>query len=113
MIVLRLAAAVGLLVLVALLLDPTNSAAQSFALNDKVGHVIAFVAISLCIAILRPRQPLWATAALALSIGGATEIIQSFIGRSGSTLDFAADVMGVSLALLVISVKRIAWRDRP
>ena len=113
MIALRLAAAVGLLVLVALLLDPTNMAAQSVQLDDKVGHVIAFVAITLCVAILRPSQPRWTTAAMALSIGGATEIIQSFIGRNGSALDFLADVAGVSLALIVITLKRLVWRDRP
>ena len=61
---------------------------------DKVYHFIAFAALVLPIALLRPRALLWMIPA-ALLFGAGIEIIQPFVNRSRELADFVADGVGV------------------
>ena len=61
--------------------------------RDKTMHVLAFAAIALPSAVLKPRMLLWIVPA-SLAYGGAIEIIQPFVGRERELMDFVADAIG-------------------
>jgi hypothetical protein len=61
--------------------------------TDKSHHLLAFAALALPLSFSRPRLAPWVILA-AIGYGGAIEIIQPFVGRSGEVLDFMADAMG-------------------
>ncbi|PWG15839.1 teicoplanin resistance protein VanZ [Salibaculum griseiflavum] len=65
---------------------------------DKLYHAIAFAALVFPSAFLRPRGLGWVIPA-ALVFGGAIELIQPWVGRSGEWGDFAADLVGVGLGV--------------
>jgi VanZ family protein len=80
---------------------------QSVPGSDKLHHLIAFAALTLPCAALWPRALLWLLPAAVL-FGGAIEIIQPGIGRSGEWADFYADVAGVSLGMILgLSLNRL------
>lgn len=61
--------------------------------TDKSHHFIAFAALAVPLSFSRPRLAPWVVVAAAL-YGGAIEIIQPLVGRSGEVFDFMADAMG-------------------
>jgi VanZ family protein len=103
---LRLAGAVVLIVLLALLLGPALAAESEGLIWDKAAHFVAFGLMLWSLGVLFRRVPrLWA-AVTAVVIGGAVEIIQGFVGRDPSWGDFLADILGVCAALALWAV----WR---
>ena len=71
---------------------------------DKIQHLVAFGALTLPMAMVRPRALLWLLPA-AIAFGGAIEVIQPFVGRSREMGDFVADAagacLGASLGLVI------------
>jgi VanZ family protein len=61
--------------------------------SDKSHHFLAFAALAFPLSFSRPRLAPWVAFAAA-AYGGAIEIIQPLVGRSGEVLDFMADAMG-------------------
>lgn len=66
--------------------------------SDKLHHVLAFAALSVPLSITRPNAWVW-VALLAVLYGGAIELIQPHIGRSGEWADFWADCSGVVIGM--------------
>jgi len=64
--------------------------------TDKSHHLIGFAALALPLSFSRPRLAPWVVLA-AIAYGGAIEIIQPYVGRSGEVLDLAADAIGAVL----------------
>ncbi|MGJ8585993.1 MAG: hypothetical protein ACSHXD_18030 [Marinosulfonomonas sp.] len=67
---------------------------------DKVYHFIAFTALMLPVSALYPRALIWLVP-WALIFGGAIELIQPFVNRSGEWADYWADLWGVAAGLLI------------
>ena len=61
--------------------------------TDKNHHLIAFAALALPLSFSRPRLAPWVVLA-AVGYGGAIEIIQPYVGRSGEVFDLMADALG-------------------
>lgn len=78
---------------------------------DKVEHVVAYgvVAVFFFLSLRRP-VPSWlflaVFAALAV-IGVLDEITQPLVNRQASIIDYAADLVGVTLACSVLLVRRL------
>lgn len=72
---------------------------QSFLmLGDKSAHILAFLAAGLT-ASLAARSIVWPVLALS-GMAGIVEVMQIFVpGRSASTFDFVASLVGVSVGL--------------
>lgn len=103
---LRLAGAVVLTVLLALMLAPGGAIEATEHVWDKAAHFVAFGLILWSLGVLFRRLPrLWA-AVLAVAIGGAVEVAQHFTGRDPSWGDFLADILGVAAALTLW----VLWR---
>lgn len=90
-----------------------------FPFQDKVFHVIEFAVVGLALSANRGlfgrRHPWIAMAAAGLAWAGLDEVHQSWVpGRDCSTLDFAADALGLGLALLAVRrrFERVALADK-
>ena len=103
---LRLAGAIVMTVLLALMIGPAPEAESSGLIWDKAAHFIAFGLILWSLGVLFRRIPRLRAAAIAIAIGGTVEIIQSFVGRDPSWGDFLADILGVAAALAAWAI----WR---
>lgn len=103
---LRLAGALVLVVLLALMLSPGGTLDTEGLIWDKAAHFIAFGLILWSLGVLFRRLPRTWAALIAIAIGGAVEVVQGYIGRDPSWGDFLADVLGVGTALLIWAV----WR---
>lgn len=90
-----LTAAVAILVF-----GPFSGAEERLGLTDKESHILAFYALAALSLLAMPRMRKWDVVLICLAIGGVIEVIQPFIGRSGSILDWLADAMGVFLAVI-------------
>jgi hypothetical protein len=64
--------------------------------TDKLHHVVAFMALSFPVALIRPKY-IRAILALSLLYGVSIEIIRPLVNRSGELLDFWSDAIGVAL----------------
>lgn len=100
--------AVGVLIAVTVLLfAPISGVEPTGVLGwDKLVHFCLFGLLLWSFGVLLPKAPRLALAGLAICAGGATEIIQGWVGRDPSWGDFLADVLGVSAALFFWA----AWR---
>jgi hypothetical protein len=107
---LRLAGAIVLIVLIALMLSPGGTIESEELIWDKAAHFIAFGLILWSLGVLFRRLPRAGAALLAVATGGAIEVVQRYIGRDPSWGDFLADGLGVATALLMWAVWR---RFRP
>ncbi|MDO9079148.1 MAG: VanZ family protein [Brevundimonas sp.] len=103
---LRLAGALVLLVLVALMLAPGGTIEAETLIWDKAAHFIAFGLILWSLGVLFRRLPRTWAALLAVALGAAVEVVQRYVGRDPSWGDLLADVLGVATALLIWLV----WR---
>ena len=103
---LRLAGALVLVVLVALMLAPGGTIESETLIWDKAAHFIAFGLILWSLGVLFRRLPRTWAALLAVALGGAVEVVQRYVGRDPSWGDLLADVLGVATALLIWLV----WR---
>ncbi|MFN3669142.1 MAG: VanZ family protein [Brevundimonas sp.] len=103
---LRLAGAVVLVVLLALMLAPGGSMQTEELMWDKAAHFIAFGLILWSFGVMFRRLPRIAAAVLAIALGAAVEAIQGHVGRDPSWADLLADALGVATALLIW----VAWR---
>lgn len=83
-----------------LVFGPFGGAEERFGLTDKESHILAFYALAALSLLAMPRMRKWDVVLICLAIGGVIEVIQPFIGRSGSILDWLADAMGVFLAVV-------------
>jgi len=103
---LRLAGAVVLTVLLALMLAPGGTIEAAGHVWDKAAHFAAFGLILWSLGVLFRRLPrLWAASA-AVIIGAAVEVMQHFTGRDPSWGDLLADILGVVTALALWAL----WR---
>jgi VanZ family protein len=103
---LRLAGALVLVVLVALMLSPGGTIDSDTLIWDKAAHFIAFGLILWSLGVLFRRLPRTWAALLAITLGGAVEVVQGYIGRDPSWGDLLADALGVATALLIW----VVWR---
>lgn len=99
----------GLMLLVGVLtlvpLPPTPQIGGS----DKTHHMIAFAALIFPAAVLRPRWVVGLSLILA-AYGGAIEIIQPYVGRSGEWADWVADLIGIAAGVACGLVVRSTLR---
>ena len=63
-------------------------------------HILAFYGLAALSLLAMPRMRKWDVVLICLAIGGIIEVIQPFIGRSGSIMDWLADATGVFLAVV-------------
>lgn len=83
-----------------LVFGPFSGAEEWFGLTDKESHILAFYGLASFGLLAMPRMRKWDVVLICLAIGGLIEVIQPFIGRSGSVMDWLADVTGVFLAVV-------------
>ena len=69
--------------------------------QDKILHAAAFACLTGPGVLVLPPRYLWFWLAHMAALGGGIEIVQARAGegRSGDVLDFAADVLGIVVAL--------------
>jgi hypothetical protein len=69
--------------------------------QDKIFHAVAFACLTTPAVLVLPPRYLWFWVAHMMALGGGIEIVQARgdEGRSGDVLDFAADVVGIGVAL--------------
>ena len=73
--------------------------------TDKLHHLVAFSAFVLRVSLMRPNRGR-VILLTALILGGAIELIQPYMNRSGEMADFWADAISAGLGILL--GKRIA-----
>jgi VanZ family protein len=66
--------------------------------SDKLHHIIGFFALCLPLALSQTIK-MWKLAAWTLAFGGAIELMQPYINRSGEWADVLADGIGIALAI--------------
>ena len=103
---LRLAGAVMLTALLALMLAPRGTVEGSDLIWDKAAHFIAFGLILWSLGVLFRRLPRTWAALAAVAIGAAVEVAQRFTDRDPSWSDLFADSLGVAAALALWAL----WR---
>lgn len=88
----------GLMLLVGVLTLVPLPPTPKIAGGDKTHHLIAFAALIFPAAVLRPRWVVGLSLILA-GYGGAIELIQPHVGRSGEWADWFADLIGIVLGV--------------
>jgi VanZ family protein len=101
---------VGLLVLLVPLLVPLPPIARHDPTLNLLGdraHVVIFAGLAWLLHLIGPLRgrPL-GSAIAATAIGGASEYLQQFVGRSTMFSDFVLDLLGIGLALTWIQWRR-------
>ena len=101
----RLLLALALLVITSMALTPSPGAVQE-AVNDKLGHLMAFTLLALLVHASWPERDFdWRLGLPLLGYGLAIELIQHFIpNRFFSLLDLLADAGGILLYLLALTL---------
>lgn len=86
-----------------LLIAPDVGPPPAIPFQDKIFHAVAFACLTGPAVLVLPRQYLWFWLAHMIALGAGIELVQARMGegRTGDPLDFAADVVGVLLALAV------------
>ncbi len=79
--------------------------------SDTLHHFLAFMALVLPVASVRPRWCLWVVP-VAIAYGGMIELIQPLVGRSAEWSDFWANTAG-ALAGAAIGAALHVWPLRP
>jgi VanZ family protein len=70
-----------------------------------LGHVPLFFTLTLVLWLTLNRSWAWALG-IALGLGGLTELVQDYVGRTGDVRDFLRDGIGAALAVVAVS----AWQ---
>lgn len=111
--ILALGLTLVLSVIIAILTLLPVSAPQGVPGTDKAHHLLGFAALTLPSALLYPRS-LAIVLPCSLLFGGAIELIQPYVGRSGEFADFTADAVGaligigMGLALRTVTIAVVA-----
>lgn len=79
--------------------------------SDKLHHLIAYGCLMFPAAYVRPPKWVW-YAAFFVVWGGLIEIIQPYVNRYGEMADFAVNVAGVIVGLVVAAAAR-RWFAQP
>lgn len=80
--------------------------------SDKAYHFLAFAALALPLAVVRPRWSGWLFV-LHAAFGAAIEIIQPYVGRSRELADLFSDMAGIAFGIVVgIVVHLLIRRSR-
>jgi len=80
--------------------------------SDKLHHLLAFAALALPVATVRPRWSL-ALALILAAYGGLIELVQPYVGRSRELADWTADLKGIAAGTVTgIGLNRLAWLVR-
>ena len=99
-----------------LCLAPTPDVPASGLLWDKAEHSITWAILTGSGLLLSPRRPR-AIVLYSLGLGAGIELLQASMdfGRQGDWHDFAADSIGVGVALLVWLPlrRRLGWSPKP
>ena len=84
-----------------LFIAPDAGPPPAIPFQDKIFHAVAFACLTGPAVLVLPRRYLWFWVAHMMALGGGIEIVQARgdEGRSGDVLDFAADVVGIGVAL--------------
>lgn len=78
--------------------------------SDKLYHIIAFAALTIPTAALYPRWVIWAFPGT-IFFGALIEVVQPFVGRTGSMGDLYADGIGAVLGVILgLTLGRIGFR---
>lgn len=110
--------AVGIVV-ISVTADP-NIKGMQFAGADKVGHAIAYLALTLMLLLAGVWRPgrnggVWngplPALLIAIAYGGVLELIQGAVGRDAQFFDLVADALGALLALAVWAGIRRTWGE--
>lgn len=90
--------ALGAIVAILTLMPPTGM--DMPAGSDKSYHFLAFAALALPLAVVRPR---WGAVLFVVfsAYGAAIEIIQPYVGRSRELADLLADMAGIGCAMML------------
>jgi VanZ family protein len=102
----------GFATLLVILLGPFQGLEARIGLSDKTAHAAAFYALSLGLFASLPRVRRTDLAIGVVAFAAATEVAQTFTGRTGSFEDFAADATGVLVAVLPAMVERLRYALR-
>ena len=86
-----------------LFIAPDVGPPPAIPFQDKIFHAAAFACLTGPAVLVLPPRYLWFWVAHMMALGGGIEIAQAQgdDGRSGDVLDFAADVLGIVVALEV------------
>ncbi len=95
--------ALGAVIAVLTLMPPIEMAGPVG--SDKLHHFTAFVALTLPLAIVRPRWSVVLFVAFS-AYGAAIEIIQPYVGRSREVADLLADMAGVGCGIVLALLLR-------
>lgn len=101
----RLVAVVLGAVLLYLLLSPRLPQAAG-EVPDYWAHFVAFGVWVWIFWSFRPGRPAWPSVVAAILLGMAVEVVQPFVGRSGSLADALANTVGALLAGAAIALRR-------
>jgi len=84
-----------------LFIAPDVGPPPAIPFQDKICHAVAFACLTGPGVLVLPRRYLWFWGAHMVALGGGIELVQARgdEGRSGDVLDFAADVVGILVAL--------------
>jgi hypothetical protein len=84
-----------------LFIAPDVGPPPAIPFQDKIFHAVAFACLTGPGVLVLPRRYLWFWVTHMVALGGGIELVQARgdEGRSGDVLDFAADVVGVLVAL--------------
>lgn len=108
-IAIRIIAGLIVLAIIAAMVGPFGSVEAASGISDKIAHVAAFAIIPICLAIVFPFGRLSTLAIVSMLLGGAIEIVQGWVGRDADWLDWAADGVGVLIAVMILGALR--WRN--
>lgn len=86
-----------------LFIAPDVGPPPAIPFQDKIFHAVAFACLTGPGVLVLPRRYLWFWVAHMAALGGGIELVQARAGegRSGDVLDFAADVLGIVVALAI------------
>lgn len=73
--------------------------------SDKLHHFLAFATLVFPASLIFPRAMIYVLPGAVL-LGGLIEVVQPSVGRHGEFVDFAADLGGVGIGVLLGSVFR-------
>lgn len=108
----RGALVLGVLAVVALTLGPFAGAEEILGMSDKVAHAVAFGALLMIAFFAFPFRRRFDMMLIALAVGAAVEIAQTYVARSSSLADWVADAVGVYAVYAVSMIERWRWMIR-